>query len=138
MKDSGSFEVIDHTADWALRVVGDSLNDLFIQAARGMNSLLVERPQLVPLQIRKQLKIESFDKETLLVDWLSELAYWAEDELLIFPKIELNIINETVLNAVLYGGQVKNLQKHIKAVTYHDMEIRNTEMGFDVTVVFDV
>jgi SHS2 domain-containing protein len=138
MNVSGGFEVIDHTADWALRVTGDDLNELFIHAAQGMNSLLVERPEQVSLQHRKQLEIESFDRETLLVDWLSELAYWAEKELLVFGQFMLDIKNGTHLRAVIHGGHVENLQKHIKAVTYHDMEITQTEKGFVVCIVFDV
>ena len=135
---SGGFEVIDHTADWALRVVGRDLNELFVHAAHGMNSLLVANPNHVPLNLTKQIAIEAYDGETLLVDWLSELAYWAEDEMLIFPEILLDIKEVKCLKANLRGGQVDSLQKHIKAVTYHEMEITETELGFVVTVVFDV
>ena len=138
MNASDGFEVIDHTADWALRVVGDDLNELFVNAARGMNSLLVDSPEQVPLSHTKQLEIEAFDRETLLVDWLSELAYWAENDLLIFPHLELDIKKDNHLKALIRGGQVQNLQKHIKAVTYHDMEITQTERGFVVSIVFDV
>ena len=138
MDSSDGFEVIDHTADWALRVVGRDLNELFVHAAKGMNSLLVESPDQVPLNLTKQLEIEAFDRETLLVDWLTELAYWAEDEQLIFPQFSLDINNNRQLKAMLQGGRAESLQKHIKAVTYHDMEITETERGFTVYIVFDV
>jgi SHS2 domain-containing protein len=36
-----SFEEIEHTADWAYRVRGKNLAQLFIQAALGLNSLVV-------------------------------------------------------------------------------------------------
>ena len=132
------FEVIDHTADWALRVGGRDLSELFVHAAKGMNSLLVENPDQVPLNLSKRLEIEAFDRETLLVDWLTELAYWAEDEQLIFPRLCVDISNDRHLMANLRGGRAKRLQKHIKAVTYHDMEITETERGFTVYIVFDV
>jgi SHS2 domain-containing protein len=138
MKASGGFEVIEHTADWALRVFGENLNELFVNAAQGMNSLLVERPQAVLSNKTKKLELEAFDRETLLVDWLSELAYWAENKLLIFPHIELDIKSGTHLKAVISGDRVDKLQKHIKAVTYHDLEILETDQGFTVSIVFDV
>lgn len=138
MHSSRGFEVIDHTADWALRVMGRDLNELFVHAARGMNSLLVANPDKVPLSHTKELELEAFDRETLLVDWLSELAYWAEDEQLIFPDIRLDINDDLRLTAGIRGGRVNSLQKHIKAVTYHDMEIIETETGLAVYIVFDV
>jgi len=38
----------------------------------------------------------------------------------------------------LHGGHVHQLQKHIKAVTYHNLEIVKTDKGLKATVVFDV
>jgi SHS2 domain-containing protein len=39
---------------------------------------------------------------------------------------------------VVRGGHVPDLQKHIKAVTYHNLEIVETDQGVEATVVFDV
>jgi SHS2 domain-containing protein len=42
------------------------------------------------------------------------------------------------LSAVVWGGKAAELQKHIKAVTYHDLEIVETDGGLMTTIVFDV
>jgi SHS2 domain-containing protein len=44
----------------------------------------------------------------------------------------------TALAAIVRGSRVENLQKHIKAVTYHDLAIRSAGEGLEVTIVFDV
>jgi SHS2 domain-containing protein len=132
------FEVVDHTADWALRIYGSDLTQLLSNAAIGMASLMVQDIREVPVDVERYLELEAYDAETLLVDWLTELAFWAEDEQLIFPVISLSDVTDTHLKASLKGSRVAELLKHIKAVTYHNLEIEKTERGLAVTVVFDV
>ncbi|PID85877.1 MAG: protein archease [Chloroflexi bacterium] len=145
-----NFEMVDHTADWAIRVWGQDLADLLRQAALGMNSLMVGQatyPEFVKKHlaskssasnITRTLTLDAFDRETLLVDWLTELAYFAEMEQLIFPVIELTHVTPTHLNAKIQGSPVAALVKHIKAVTYHNLAISETDTGLEVTIVFDV
>jgi SHS2 domain-containing protein len=132
------FEEIEHTADWALRIRGPDLAGLFVNAARGMSSLLVQELAALPFEIEKHLELEADDAESLLVNWLSELAYWAEAEGVVFGEFELHHVSPTQLQATVRGSQVSDLQKHIKAVTYHDLEMVETDEGLEVTVVFDV
>ena len=133
-----AFEEIEHTADWALRVRGRDLNDLLCNAARGMTSLMVADPASIPLTHQEQIDMEAYDAESLLVNWLSELAYWAETESLVFGEFNLIQVAATHLQAVVRGGRVSALQKHIKAVTYHNLKIITTTQGLEVTIVFDV
>jgi SHS2 domain-containing protein len=132
------FEEIEHTADWALRVRGRGLAELLTNAARGMVSLIVADPAALPSDVAQELELEAIDAESLLVDWLSELAYWAEAEMLIFHRFELQDVSPTSLRATIRGGHAPDLKKHIKAVTYHNLEIVETVEGLEATVVFDV
>jgi len=132
------FEEIEHTADWALRVHGRNLRELLLNAARGMNSLMASNLDNIPLDVEQQVELEAIDAESLLVDWLNELAYWAEIEGLIFREFELDHVIQTGLRATVRGGQVSHFTKHIKAVTYHNLDILETETGLEATVVFDV
>lgn len=132
------FEEIEHTADWALQVRGRDWRHLLINAARGMNSLLVAQPDTLTDEREERLEVEAFDAESLLVNWLSELAYWAEMERIIFHKFNFVELTPTHLQAVARGGPVSHLQKHIKAVTYHNLKIIETDQGLTATIVFDV
>ncbi len=132
------FEEIEHTADWSLRVRGADLRALLSHAARGMSSLLVSDLAAVPADVRRQVELDALDAESLLVEWLGELAYWAESELLVFREYDLAEVSPTHLRAALRGGRVPGLQKHIKAVTYHNLKIVTTEDGLETVIVFDV
>jgi SHS2 domain-containing protein len=103
-----------------------------------MSYLLVEDLDELPDEYERELMLEAIDAETLLVDWLSELAYWAEQEQLVFREFILEEVSETHLSAVMRGGRPRELSKHIKAVTYHQLEIIESDQGLEVTIVFDV
>ena len=132
------FEEIEHTADKALRVYGRSREQLFDAAAAGMNYLMVGGRINVDPKISKTLDIESIDPESLLVDWLSELAFWAEIESLVFIRIQWLELTDIRLRATVFGDRVSKLEKHIKAVTYHNLKIVQTDEGLEATIVFDV
>lgn len=132
------FEEVEHTADWALRVRGAGLPELLVNAARGMAGLIAADPDAIPSAEERRLELEAYDAESLLVTWLSELAYWAEAESLVFTRFHLERVSPTALTATVRGGRVSPLQKHIKAVTYHNLEIIKTETGLEATIVFDV
>ena len=133
-----AFKEIEHTADRALRIYGSDLQELLINAAGGMNSLLVQEYNVFSLQEEKSVELDAIDSESLLVEWLSELAYWAETELLVFHKFDLHSVSPTHVKATIHGNRVAQLENHIKAVTYHNLEIIQTDAGLTATVVFDV
>jgi SHS2 domain-containing protein len=137
-QDSDAFEEIEHTADWALRIRGRDLRELLINAARGMSRLLLADASALPTDVKRHIELDAFDAESLLVEWLSELAYWTEAEMLVFREFDLIEVTPTRLRAVVQGGHAADLQKHIKAVTYHNLEIVETGSGLETTVVFDV
>ena len=128
---------MEHTADRALRIYGRDLSELFTHAALGMNSLMLSIGG-GRLSVAKQIELEAIDAESLLVAWLSELAFWAETASLIFTQFEFLSISETCLSARIRGDPVEALEKHVKAVTFHNIRIQSEEGGLTTTVVFDV
>ena len=133
-----AIEIVEHTADWSLRVRGADLGELFTNAAKGMAMLMVEDPEALGDDVARSLDLEAYDAESLLVDWLNELAYLAEMDGIVFNEIEVNEISETRLMATVRGGEALVLDKHIKAVTFHNLAIQETASGLEVTIVFDV
>jgi SHS2 domain-containing protein len=132
------FEEVEHTADRALRIFGINLRELMISAAQGMTQLMVGNASEISTEIEKSIELQAVDAESLLVEWLSELAYWAETEMLIFKKFRITDVSATRLQATVSGGKAAELEKHIKAVTYHNLEIIQTPKGLEATIVFDV
>jgi SHS2 domain-containing protein len=132
------FEEVEHTADKALRIFGSNLSELLLNAAEGMTHLMGADVSEISTEIEKSIELDAIDAESLLVEWLSELAYWAESEMLVFKKFRIQTATATHLRASVFGGKSSTLEKHIKAVTYHNLKIIKTSKGLEATIVFDV
>jgi SHS2 domain-containing protein len=132
-----AIEEIEHTADWAIRVRGRDLKELFKNAALGMAMLMAD-VNGIELSVEKRLELEEFDTETLLVSWLSELLWLNEDSDATFVRYEIRELTSTHIKATVWGGFAPSQWKHIKAVTFHDLNIIATDDGLEVTLVFDV
>ncbi len=85
----------------------------------------------------RTFEIESPDVESLLVAFLSELVYYQEQENLIFDVFDLKVTEQS-LKVQMEGAPIASVEKAIKAVTYHNLNIEKTSEGFETTIVFDV
>jgi SHS2 domain-containing protein len=127
---------IEHTADWALEVWAPDLASLLAEAARGMYRLMGVVLADGARQ-RRRIELAAADRESLLVDFLAELLYLAESEGLAFDVLELEAAEDR-LRAKLEGAPMRVHTRDIKAVTYHHLEVRDTERGVETRIVFDV
>lgn len=138
------FEEISHTADWSARVWARDLPALFAEAARAMNSLAGTLLEKTP-RLKQTFESEAPDAESLLVSFLSELVYYEEQENLAFDLFEVKLEEPALslskgqrLKVEMEGAQIASIDKAIKAVTYHNLKIEKTNVGFETTIVFDV
>ncbi len=129
---------MEHTADLAVRAWAPELAGLIEQTARGMLGLMAASSP--PAEECVEITGEGDDAEDLLVDCLREiLALWTVEARLPV-SVEVEEIGErraTCSVGVAEAGAETGVQE-IKAVTYHDLEVRRTAEGLEVTVVFDV
>ena len=132
------FEIVEHTADWSIRARGVDLAHLLVSAAYGMSSLLVDDLDELPLSEERAVRIDAFDRESVLVEWLGELAYLAERDGVVFRQFVLLEATPTIVRATVRGARAPRLQKHIKAVTYHNLEVKQSDDGLEAEIVFDV
>lgn len=128
---------VEHTADRALRVWGHELEDLFAGAAKGMYSLMADLEGLVATDWR-EIRLETWDPPSLLVDWLNELLFLTEMEGLVFVDSRIESLDETVLVARAGGIAAPITKAHIKAATFHDLEFVRDGPGWSTVITLDV
>jgi SHS2 domain-containing protein len=132
-----NFVEVEHTADWAIRVRGATLPELFVNAATGMYSLVADLSSIVT-PVEHTIEVKGVDAEALLVNWLNELVYHTETAGVVFSKFHIESFEPTHLRAQVQAGRGVELKKQIKAVTFHNLRIEATDQGYEVTIVFDV
>ena len=137
------YETVDHTGDVALRIRAESFAELVREGIRGIASLLYEGepPESDPTERWRRL-ISGVDREDTFVQALSEALHWMQDAGRVPLEIRVRELPGNAVEVELAGvcadGERCRRVEEIKAVTYHALEIRETEEGLETTVVLDV
>ncbi len=133
-------EPIEHTADLAIRVWAPDLRGLVEEAALGMIDLMVENPPAATRTVERQCQAET--PEDLLVECLREVLLLIELEGLVPVDVDVAMDDEATARLQVHVVPVSeagdSLTGSIKAVTYHNLEVRETDRGLEVEIVFDV
>lgn len=132
------YEELEHTADVGIRAYGDSVNEIFENAAMGMFDLMTDVSLVRPVGEVK-VEVQAHDLGSLLVDWLSELLFLHEVDHAFFAEFVV-AVEGLDLRGTARGEEVDpgrhRLEAQVKAVTYHKLEV-NPEEGY-ATVIFDI
>ncbi len=134
------FELREHTADVAVAASGASLGETFAAVADGLAAAMCED---VPAGgDRFDLTVRAEGREAALYDYLDELIY-ERDVRGVLPVDNEATVREAggewVVEASARGVPLDAVAaREVKAVTYSDMELVETDGGWRAYVVFDV
>lgn len=114
---------------------------LFINAARGMESLLVP-PEQVRVVTSREITVRGHDTISLLIAWLNELIFLFDTEYLLFRDFEIATLTDTVLTGIAqgepYDDQRHELSSAIKAATWHEAAVTQGDEGYQARIIFDL
>ena len=140
-KPKPTFEILEHPADVGFLAHGETREELFQNAAAAMFSLACD-PAAIEEKERRELLAEGEGIEALLYAWLAEVLAVADAEGLVFRRAEVGEISERRVRGVAYGEKFDRTRHHagtyIKAVTFHQLEVRQSEQGWRARVFLDV
>ena len=135
------YEFIEHTADLGFKAYGETLERLFIHAAEAFFEAIVAL-ESIKGKIERSIEVEADMLEDLMVSWLAEFLYLYDTERLVFNSFQIKCIDHSKLEAKA-RGEVLDPARHeiktgIKAVTYHQLYVKETEGGWEAQVILDV
>ena len=153
------FEILEHTADVGLLATAPTVTGVFEQATRGMAEIAgiwrstnggvgsagpqskgvgSAGPQSERLEHR--IGVEARDREGALVDWLSEVLYLHDTRNIALTRVIVDAVGETSATGRIWSSPLDDADTaiQIKAVTYHQLEVRETSEGWSATVFFDI
>ncbi len=138
---SSGFELRDHTADLVLHAWGSTIEGLFLSAAEGLYAA-IGRVETGDVTERVNLRFDAPDRAALLQDFLSELLFQFETRQERITDLEIVSLEEMalVVRGVAYKVDAERsmLDREVKAVTYHDLEIVQHDGQHEVDIVLDI
>jgi SHS2 domain-containing protein len=136
----GGFEIVDHTADTAIRGWGSTPEELFVNMAKGLFKVIGGEATVSSTKTRA-LDVEAENPNELLHDWLETLNALHQIHHELYTGFELSI-DENLLKATVRGGPMAGgageFGIEVKAVTWHDLNIRETPHGLEAYVLLDI
>lgn len=135
------FETFDHTADIGLRVSAETIEELFIDAARGLTSLLVENVDDVRPTQTETIRLAGSEVDYLLFDWLNELLFRFETGKLLCCEFHVRLSDQGLQATV--RGETSDPTRHrlaheVKAITYHGLSVQQTASGWQTELILDI
>jgi len=132
---------LDHTGDIGFEVRAPSVEELFRSAARGLYGILVERPPESG-DATEEFDLRESGPDLLLRAFLAELLYrFLARRCIIAAFDDLRVGDGQVTArgaAAAFDPQRHGLRTELKAVTYHQLEVRRDGPGWFARVIFDV
>ena len=139
-----SYTFIDHTADVLFVAKAPTYPELFAQCGLALEETQVDI-KLIEQKEQKEIKGENAKIDLLLFDFLDDLLFYKDSELLIFSKFDIKIEEKEGvyhLDCLAYGDKLSH-QKHdpkvdVKAITMHMFEVKKIEDGYQAQVLVDI
>ena len=136
-----SHALMAHTADARAAIRGDTLPELFRAALEALAELETgEAPATAAdLPLRRRVRLAAADTSVLLVDFLSEVLTLSLVETAVFEDLHVHELSEKTADVEVLGRPVPAFLHDVKAVTYHEADVRPDGEGhWHTHLVFDV
>jgi SHS2 domain-containing protein len=130
---------LDHTADLALELWGDSEEEVLVAGAEAVTEILTDGAAVAD-QAARDVTIAAVDPADRLVQWLNEIIVAAVVDGFLFLRAAVELDGATGLRARVRGqtGGHARVVTELKSATYHDLALEREATGWRARVIIDV
>lgn len=128
------FEFLDHLADAKVRVIANTLEELFQGISDAYCHLVCKKA--------RGFEIRSFyvlfqSEDQVIYDFVSELIYLTDSEHFIPSKVKVTRENDGFL-FIIEGKRLLEYKTYVKAMTYHELKFEKKDNIFIVEFILDL
>ncbi|AIF83667.1 hypothetical protein NTE_01604 [Candidatus Nitrososphaera evergladensis SR1] len=142
---AGGYRFLDHMTDAVIEAYGNTLEEAFVQGARGLVDTMVDISAVRPVTEIK-IEAEGHDLESLLFDWLDKVMLLMVSDGVAMSEFSVKIQKQDDDSYSLTGtakGEKIDLARHhykveIKAITYHEMLVRQENDRVTIRFLMDL
>lgn len=133
-----SYSFHEHTADIRMNVISGSVEELFQDAFFGMIKIMRPSTPKIIKPVSRKIKIETTDPTALLVEFLNETLSLMHLNHEYYHTVKLQLLSDTKLKVELIGYNIDSFKEDVKAVTYHEADIKKIGNKWQTTIIFDI
>ncbi len=127
-------------SDIAVEVWANTINELFCDSALAVSEVMVDTSTVEP-RVEVEISLSSDSLEVLLYDFLSEIVYFKDVDLMLFSKFDVKV-SEMDLTAKMWGERIDrekhSLRTDVKAVTLYRFNLRQQNGIWRAEFVLDI
>ncbi|HEX2225708.1 MAG TPA: archease [Candidatus Binatia bacterium] len=141
MEKEKNYRIIARQSELAVRVVGTSQTNLFVNAAFALFDVITDTGSIEAKE-RMQLEVEGSDRDDLLVNWLRELLYLYQGSAYLLKDFTVQEIRDTLVKAEVSGEKLDpdrhEIKQEIAAVAYDQSHMQKTGDQWIAQVILEV
>lgn len=130
------YEILEHKADLKIKAFGKTKEELFLNMLKAMSDS--QKPEFLEKEIKRQIEIKALDLSALLVDFLNEALCLSQTNNESYFDVNFKDFSDNEIKADLIGKKIKRFEEDIKAVTYHDISVKQKNDVWEAVVLFDI
>lgn len=138
---AGTFELFEHTADIGVRAHGRSLAELVPPCVEGLYTVIGD-VHTIGDGATQTVTFEGEDAAMVLRDFLAELLRLFETDRVRATDVAVERFVEGYLSVRAELTPVdmagSELEREVKAVTYHELAVYTTDCGYEATYIVDI
>lgn len=129
------YRFIEHTADIMFEAYGKSYPEALENSARALFSILgAAKPSE-----RAEVSVTAHNLEELTVQILADLLAHADTHEVVFSKFRVAAFDAAKKSATIEAwGEKKRPRDSVKAVTYHELMVKEGPEGWTIRILLDV
>ncbi len=127
-----------HTADVRIRASADTPEGLFRAAIKGMCSFILGKTPENKRDKTYEISVQSVDMTAVLIDFLAEALYIINNDGAMISRTEINSLTNTEIFAKLHTYECRDLEEDVKAVTWHEANIKQDNGHFVTNIILDI
>ena len=139
------YKLLEHQSDMGVYGQGKSWDEAFSEGAKAMYHVMTDVDK-VSAKDKREVKCQAESLDLLFVQWLNELVFLTDTQLMFFSKFDVSIKKTSdglyQLEGDVYGEKI-DLRKHeskveVKAATYYGLKCDKTNNDYYCQCVLDI
>lgn len=141
MVDLKKYRILSRSSDLLIKVFGMAQAELFANSAFALFDLITDI-ETIEVRERLSLEVEGVGRDDLMVNWMRELLYLYQGSGYLLKEFRVLEVREDYVRGEVCGEKFDpdrhEIQRDIRAVTYHQGRMDKTGDQWTAQVIFEL